>query len=230
MHPSDIILVPPYAGGLLFWPVFWIVSNNREALFWRLARIFAWTAVGLIALAAAQSFIGFFGSTQVPLINFLPAINMVSLMVSTVACFQASTGRVRCFLQRNFIAVVGIPFFSVMVMFLVGGCKDIDIALHEARTTATVLPATESHSRKGIRYSYEVDGHTYTGGGDPGYPPYPPGSTFQIRYCTVHPSFSTARSPFEFVGVICVGSIFAGAMSFMASRSKRWNRAETTRS
>jgi hypothetical protein len=155
---------------------------------------------------------------------------MVSLMGSTVACFQASTGRVRSFLQRNFIAVVGIPFFSVMVMFLIGGCKNIDIALHEARTTATVLPATESHGRKGIRYSYEVDSHTYIGGGDPGNPPYSPGSTFEIRYCTLHPSFSTARSPFEFVGIICVGSFFAGMASFTASRSKRWNRAETTRS
>ena len=66
--------------------------------------------------------------------------------------------------------------------------------------------------------------------GDPGNPPYPTGSTFEVRYCTLHPSFSTARSPFEFVGVICVGSFFAGSASFISSRSKRWNRADTTRS
>jgi len=164
MHPSDIILLPPYAGGLLFWPVFWIVGKNREALFWRLAKIFACTAVGLIALAAAQLLTGLFGPMQLRLINLFPIINMVSLMGSTVACFQVSTGQVQSFLQRNFIAVVGIPFFSVMVMFLVGGCKNIDIALHEARTTATVLPPTEGHSRKSIRYCYEVDGHKYIGG------------------------------------------------------------------
>jgi len=70
-------------------------------------------------------------------------------------------------------------------MFLVGGCKNIDIALHEARTTATVLPPTEGHGRKGIDHSYEVDGHTYIGGGDPGNPPYPAGSTFEIRIRTV---------------------------------------------
>jgi hypothetical protein len=115
-----------------------------------------------------------------------------------------------------------------MVMFLVGGCRNLDIALHEGRTTATVL-ATEHRGRKSVRYSYvhyayEVEGRLYLGAG-PGDPSYPPGSTFQIRYCTIHPSFSTPRNPFDFAGIIGVGSLCAAAASFMARRSKRWNHS-----
>lgn len=205
-----------------------MVSNNRGRLFWELGKIFGWTAAGLATLAAGQWLTSIFCATAIPLLNFCPVVNFVSLMVSAAACFRASTGRVRSFLQRNFIAVAGIPGFSLMVMFL-GGCKNIDIALHEARTTAIVLSPTEGRGRKGIRYSYEVDGRTYIGRGDPGNPPYPPGSAFEIAYCTLHPSFSTSRSPFEPLGILCAGSAFAGVASFMASRSKRWNRAETTR-
>jgi hypothetical protein len=224
MHLSDAILIPPYAGGLLFWPVFWIVSDNRGALFWNLGKIFGWTAAGLVALTAGQWLSGVITSNPLPLINFLPAVNLISLLGSEVACFRASSGRTLAFLQRNFIAVAGIPAFSLMVMFLVGGCRSLDIAFHEGRTTATVLPSTGSGGRKSIHYSYEVDGRAYSGAGDPGDPPYPPGSTFEIRYCTLHPSFSTARNPFEPLGIICVGSAFAGVASFTASRSKKWNQ------
>lgn len=221
MHPSDIILLPPYAGGLLVWPIFCMSSSNRGMLFRELAKVFGWTLAGLALLGAGQWLIGLFKFTSVSLLHLFPVVNLFSLMVSTVAFFRASTGRVRSFLERNFIAVVGIPGFSLVVMFLVGGCRDIDIALHEGRTTATVLPRTEGPGRKYIRYSYEVDGQTYGGGGDPGKPPYPPGSTFEIRYCTLHPSMSTARSPFEFIGIIFVGTMFAGFGSFMARRSRR---------
>lgn len=225
MHPSDAILILPYAGGLLVWPVFCILSGNRDKLFRELAKIFGWTAAALAALAAAQWLIGFFSSIQVSLINFFPILNLFSLLASMVVFFQASAGPVRSFLERNFIAMAGIPAFSLMVMLPLGGCRNLDIALHEGRTIATVLPEIDSSSRKSIRYSYEVNDCKYTGSGDPGNPPYPPGSTFEIRYCTLHPSFSTARSPFEFIGIICVGSAFAAAGSFMMRRSKRPDRS-----
>jgi hypothetical protein len=223
LHPSDVILLPPYAGGLLFWPVFWILSNDRGALFWRLARIFAGTALCLAALAAVQMLAAIVGWPTFQFTNLYPIVNLGSLMISTVALFQSTTGQTRAFLERNFIAVTGIPFFTAMVMFLVGGCKNLDIALHPATAIATVLPRPESHSgrSKGIRYEYEVDGHSYTGSGDPGNPPYPPDTTFEIKFCTLHPSFSTARNPLEFLGIICVGSCFAGTASFLAGRSKR---------
>ncbi len=224
MHPSDVILIPPYAGGLLVWPVFWMFSKNRGVLFRELRKVFGWTAVGLALVAAVQWLIGLLSSSSVSLLQLFPAINLVSVMASTVTFFRVSTGNTRAFLERNFIAVVGIPGFSLMVMFLVGGCRNIDIALHEGRATATVLPAVSS-GRKSIEYSYLVDGRTYTGSGEPGNPPYPPGSTFEIRYCTLHPSFSTARNPFEFVGIILVGSAFAGCASLMARNSKRWKQA-----
>ena len=228
MYPSDLILLPPYAGGLLFWPVFWILSNERGAIFWRLARIFAVTAMCLALLVAGQSLAGIFGWSPFRLTNFCPIVNLRSLMISTVALFQGTTGQTRRFLERHFIAIIGIPFFTAMVMFVIGGCTNVDIALHPATTTATVLPFPQNNPRsvrsKGIHYEYEVEGRAYAGAGDPGNPPYPAGRTFAITYCTLHPSFSTARNPLECIGIICVGFCFAGFASFMASRSKQLDR------
>jgi hypothetical protein len=92
MHASDIILLPPYAGGLLVWPVFWIVSRNRGALFWELAKVFAWTAAGLAALAAGQWLTGVLSSARIPLINLFPVVNLVSLMASAVPFFGRAPG------------------------------------------------------------------------------------------------------------------------------------------
>ena len=156
MYPSDLILLPPYAGGLLFWPVFWILSNERGATFWRLARIFAGTAMCLALLVEGQSLAGIFGWSPFRLTNFCPIVNLGSLMISTVALFQGTTGQTRRFLERHFIAITGIPFFTAMVMFVIGGCRNVDIALHPATTTATVLPFPQNNPRsgrsKGIHY------------------------------------------------------------------------------
>jgi hypothetical protein len=101
----------------------------------------------------------------------------------------------RWFSQRHFFAGVGIPCFAAIIL-LIGGLKSIVILFYEARTTATV---TDVHSngrgRSSLHYRYEIDGHSYAGSGAPDHPPftpaYAPGNTFEIRYSTAHPSFST---------------------------------------
>jgi len=220
VHLTDIILLPRYIASLLFLPVFWVFSENRGALFRRLARIFGCTVAALVLLASANWIIGLSGPAPGLFGGFSPLINFASLLASTIACLSESAVSVRAFVERNFIGVFGPPFFCAFIMLVGPGCRNIDIALHEGRTTATVLPA-EHHPRRGITYSYQVEGQSYSGGGDPGNPPYPPGSTFEIRYSTLHPSFSTARNPFEFVGIMCAGSGFALAVSFIARNSRR---------
>ena len=123
--------------------------------------------------------------------------------------------------QQHFFAAVGIPFFAVFIMFI-GGCRNIDIALHEARTIATVTGI--HHSPGGHRaflYRYDVDGRSYSGSGDPGNPPYPEGSTFEIRYSKAHPSFSIAQSPFTIFGQFLVGSLFLLWADYMAVHKRR---------
>jgi len=120
------------------------------------------------------------------------------------------------------LALVGFPFFAGFILLL-HGLRNIDIFCHEARTTATV---TGSGSHGAILYRYEVGGQTYTGRGDPGlqYAPFPVGSTFEIRYSTVHPSRSTARHPLNFIGEIAVGWGFLGWILYLNhTRRKRAN-------
>ena len=111
------------------------------------------------------------------------------------------------------LALAGFPFFAGFIM-LFHGCRDIDIALHEASTTATV---TGSGSHDAIFYVYHVGGDTYTGTGDPGheYAPFPVGSTFDIRYSTIHPSRSTAHHPLRFIGEIAVAWVFLGWLLYL---------------
>jgi len=124
--------------------------------------------------------------------------------------------------QRHFFATVCIPLFAVFIM-VIGGCKNIDIALHEARTTATVTGVDNSRGGHGaLLYRYEVGGHPYSGSGDPGNPPYPGGSTFEIRYSTLHPSFSIAHSPFTIFGQFLVGSLILLWVDYTAVR--KWRR------
>ncbi len=119
------------------------------------------------------------------------------------------------FRQRHFIAAIGIPCFTVFIL-LIGGAKFIDISLHEARTMATV---TGLGSHGVILYSYEADGQKYSGPGDPGNPPYREGSTFEVRYSTMHPSFSVAHNPFTIFGQYGVGCLFLLWGDYMMSRN-----------
>ena len=124
--------------------------------------------------------------------------------------------------QRHFFAGVAIPCWAMFILVL-GGFKNIEIILHEARTTATVTDIQSSgRGRSTLYYRYEIDGHAYTGTGGPDHPlegpPYTNGTTFEIRYSTAHPSFSTAQNPWTLFGQFLVGSLFLLWADYMATR------------
>ena len=125
--------------------------------------------------------------------------------------------------QRHFFIAVGIPGFALFILLL-GGFRNIIILLHEARTTATIT-AVQNGSRATLYYSYQVAGHTYTGEGGPDHPAFTPpfaiGDTFEIRYSTLLPFFSTARNPLTIFGQFAVGCLFLLWADFMATRSKK---------
>ena len=145
---------------------------------------------------------------------------MAQLFSLGVAMSSSLPPVVRCWLsQRHFFAGVGIPFFFVFIMLL-GGFRNLAIMLHEARTTATI---TEIHpgSRGTLYYRYEVGGRTYTGEGGPDHqaltPPFAVGDTFEIRYSSLLPFFSTAQNPLTIFGQFAVGCLFLLWADYMAT-------------
>jgi hypothetical protein len=120
-------------------------------------------------------------------------------------------------------ASAGILFVIGAVMFVVGGFRNLDIILNEGRTTATVF-GIGSHGV--LKYRYDVDGHTYAGGGDPGNPPYPQGSSYEVHYSTVHPFFSTAQNPVTLFGQMLVGCLFVGGGLYSMSLADSKRRAK----
>lgn len=131
--------------------------------------------------------------------------------------------RWRSLAQRHFFIAVAIPAFAIFILLL-GGFRDIIILLQEARTTATIT-AIHPGSRGTLFYSYEVAGHTYTGRGGPDHPPFTPpfavGDTFEIRYSTLIPFFSTAQNPLTIFGQFAVGCLFFLWADFMAARNSK---------
>jgi hypothetical protein len=128
----------------------------------------------------------------------------------------------RWFSQRHFFAGVAIPCLAVFIL-LIGGFRNIMILLHEARTTATVTAIHSSgKGRSSLYYRYDVDGRAYTGEGGPEHQaftaPFAVGDTFEIRYSTLLPFFSTAQNPFTIFGQFAVGSLFLLWADYMATR------------
>jgi hypothetical protein len=122
--------------------------------------------------------------------------------------------------QRHFFAGVGIPCFAVFIL-VIGGFKNIMILLHEARTTATIT-AIHHGSRPTLDYRYDVGHRTYTGEGGPDHPAFTPpfavGDTFEVRYSTWLPFFSTAQNPLTIFGQFAVGCLFLLWADFLATR------------
>lgn len=125
--------------------------------------------------------------------------------------------------QRHFFAGVAIPCFAVFVLVF-GGFKNALILLRAARTTATIT-ALHPGSRGSLYYSYEVDGHAYTGRGGPELPaftaPFSVGGTFEVRYSKWFPFFSTARNPLTIFGQFAVGCLFLLYADYMATRYEK---------
>jgi hypothetical protein len=121
--------------------------------------------------------------------------------------------------QRHFFAGVAIPVFTVFTL-LTGGFSDLMIFLHAARTTATITAMHSSgRGRSSLSYRYEVNGRTHTGSGGPDHPAFTPpfaiGDTFEIRYSTLLPFFSTAGNPLNTFGEFAVGCLFILWADFM---------------
>jgi hypothetical protein len=128
--------------------------------------------------------------------------------------------------QRHFFAGLFFPAVVVLVLIFLGGFKHLDILLHEARTTATVFDAHgTSPGRGACYYHYEVDGRTYSGGGHPevksGDPPIEVGTTYEIRYSTAHPSFSTAHHPGTIFGQLLVMGLILLGVDYLKNRNAR---------
>ena len=126
--------------------------------------------------------------------------------------------------KQHFFAGVFFPGVVVLILFFHGGLKHLDILLHEARTTATVTESrSTSPGRCIIRYSYEVEGHTYSGGGGPGPysggPPIIVGTTYEIRYSTAHPSFSTVQHPGTIFGQLLVMGLILLGVDYLKNRN-----------
>ena len=86
------ILIPYYAGGLLFWPLFRIFSRRTSSRSQRLWRVFIVTLVILVALGGVfgvVALLGRFNHNWLWGTLWFPLINLVSLGCSVVACFES---------------------------------------------------------------------------------------------------------------------------------------------
>jgi hypothetical protein len=217
---SHLLLVPHFAGGLLVWPLYCLIVREKGPVSKHLFQIFLITAVVLSVLAGK---IILFGDPTQWGIGFFPFINFGSVLCSATTRLRMYPEEMKERFERPRVAAAcGVGFVVTAMMFMFG-FRSFDILLHEARATAAV---TGGH--RGISYQFEASGRTWTGGGDPGNPPYPIGSTFEIRYSSAHPFFSTAQPPLTFLGQMAVGSAFVGLGVFGITNSAA--RAKARRS
>jgi hypothetical protein len=143
-----------------------------------------------------------------------------------VTASRHSQGVLKCWAQRHFFAGILLPFVVVQILVFHNGLKHLDILLHEARTTATVFDVHAiSPGRGALYYHYQVDGRTYTGGGGPdrqsGGPPITVGTTYEIRYSTAHPSFSTAQHPGTIFGQLLVAGLILFSVDYLKNRKAK---------
>src|SRR5262245_7083095 len=210
---SHLLLIPHFGGGLLVWPLYCLITRGKGPAAKQLFPIFLITALALGVLAAK---IIFLGEPQQWGIGLFSMINLGSVLFSGMTWLRSDPAMQARFSEPRWAAVFAVSFVVTAMMFMFG-FRNFDVLLHEARTTATVIGG-----HRGIRYQFEAGGRIWVGGGDPGNPPYPIGSTFEIRYSSAHPFFSTAQSPLIFLGQMAVGSVFVGLGVFgISSRAAK---------
>lgn len=215
---SYLILLPHFAAGLFFWPLFLLFKRDAPALSRQLRTIFLVTlAVNVVAIVTAM----LIGNHQVWNSQVFPFLNLFSLMASAWTCMGKGRSNVEWTQEPRYAAVLAASFIGVIGTLMMGGFIHLDIFFEGVRTTATTVPNPSEH--RVIKYEYSVAGRTYTGSGDPGYPPYPPGSTFEIRYSASHPMFSCAEPPLLRLGQLAFGCAFVsfGAWSITTNAKKR---------
>jgi hypothetical protein len=220
---GSLVVIPHFAGGLFFWPLYRVFARNPNPVLNRqLALIFL---AALLALAGLTGVLLWAGNEAWWKTGLFPVINFVVILLSSVACMRSDASSQERFSKPHVAATAGAAFVFAAVMLVGGGFRNLDIMLHEARTTATV---TGIGSHGVILYKYQVDGHIYGSGGDPGNPPYPRGSTFEIRYSTAHPYFSSAENPSIIFGQMLVGMAFVGAGAYSICYSNARKKAKAT--
>ena len=223
---SDILVIPIFAGGLFFLPIFLIVSRDSSPRLRRQLRlIFVVAMVVLGALAVAAKLTGRHFTSG---IGLFPAVNFLAVAFSSALCIRDNKSFQQRLLKPRVAAVAAMTFVVTVIIFF-GGLQNLDVALHEARTTATV---TGRGSHGVLLYQYQVDGKVYEGAGDPGNPPYSIGTNYEIRYSSAHPYFSSAQNPFILFGQMLVAMAFVGigAYSIRYSISKKNNSARNASS
>jgi hypothetical protein len=214
---THLLLIPHFAGGLLVWPLYRLIVRENSPVSKQLLPVFLMTALALGILAGKIIFFGDPGQWGIGLFSY---INLGSVMFSAVTWLRANSAMKARFAEPRLAALFAVGFVVTAMMFMFG-FRNFDVLLHEARATATVIGG-----HRGIRYQFEADGRTWVGGGDPGNPPYPIGSTFEIRYSSAHPFFSTAQPPLIFLGQMVVGCVFVGTGAFMITRGAARAKAQ----
>lgn len=214
---SNLFVIPHFAGGLLFLPVFFLFNRSPgPVLKRRLILIFVATLVGLTVLALVIKLVGDDSSWGTSTFSW---VNLAAILGSSMACIRDDKAKQLLLSKPLVAAAAAMTFVATCVMFH-GGFRNLDIALHEARTIATVT-GTGSHGA--VLYQYNVNGRTYKGAGSP-YLPGPIGNKFEIKYSSTHPYFSLADNPFTIFGQMLVGMAFVGIGAYSITRSKRTHK------
>lgn len=131
----------------------------------------------------------------------------------TTRRFQQTTGK--------FVVAGAVVAF---VIYFLGGhlWRDISIALHGQHTRGIVT----GWNRGALLYHYTVNGHDYSGSGRGDYTRvYPNGSEVDVRYSSVHPSFSTIDELFLFEKQLLCGAAIFGGFFLIIYWSRRRHKA-----
>jgi hypothetical protein len=217
---GSLVVIPHFAGGLFFWPLYRVFARTRNPVLNRqLALIFLAALVALAGLAAVIKLAGndtWWGT------GLFSAINFAAILISSMACLRSNASNQELFSRPPVAAIAGATFVFMAVMFM-GGFRNLDILLHESRTTATIT-GTGSHGA--TLYEYNVDGHVYGHARSPGNPSYPTNRTCEIIYSTAHPYFSSTQNPSIIFGQMLVGMAFVATGAYSICRSSARKKAK----
>lgn len=219
---GSLIVIPHFAGGLFFWPLHRVFARTPHPVLNRqLALIFTAALLALAGLAMAiklSSHDAWWGT------ELFPAINFIAILTSSMACLRSDASHQELFSRPPVAAIAGVIFVFMAVMFM-GGFRNLDIMLHESRTTATV---TGIGSHGAVLYEYTVDGHIYGHGGNPGNPGNPANRTFEIQYSAAHPYFSSTTNPSILFGQMLVGMAFVGTGAYSICYTNAIKKTKST--
>src|SRR5882762_8936106 len=105
---GSLIVIPHFAGGLFFWPLYRVFARTRNPVLNRqLALIFLAALVALAGLAAVIKLAGndtWWGT------GLFSAINFAAILVSSMACLRSDASNQELFLKPPMAAIAGATF------------------------------------------------------------------------------------------------------------------------